>query len=46
MVYGGAEITGRSVKKNVRDGMTMVRAERFTFGELTVKENLHLASWG
>ncbi len=46
VVYGGAEITGRSVKKNVRDGMTMVRAERFTFGELTVKENLQLASMG
>jgi branched-chain amino acid transport system ATP-binding protein len=41
--YGGTDITGRSAKKNVRDGMTMVRAERFTFGELSVKENLQLA---
>lgn len=44
IVYRGTDITGRSVRKNVRDGMTMVRAERFTFGELTVKENLQLAS--
>lgn len=44
VVYGGTDITGRSAKKNVRDGMTMVRAERFTFGELTVKENLQLAA--
>jgi branched-chain amino acid transport system ATP-binding protein len=43
VVYCGTDITGRSAKKNVRDGMTMVRAERFTFGELTVKENLQLA---
>jgi branched-chain amino acid transport system ATP-binding protein len=43
VMYGGTDITGRSAKKNVRDGMTMVRAERFTFGELTVKENLQLA---
>jgi branched-chain amino acid transport system ATP-binding protein len=44
VTYGGKDITGRSAKKNVRDGMTMVRAERFTFGELTVKENLQLAA--
>ena len=43
IMYAGTDITGRSAKKNVRDGMTMVRAERFTFGELTVKENLQLA---
>jgi branched-chain amino acid transport system ATP-binding protein len=43
IVYAGTDITGRGAKKNVRDGMTMVRAERFTFGELTVKENLQLA---
>jgi branched-chain amino acid transport system ATP-binding protein len=42
--YKGVEITGRSSARNVRDGMTMVRAERFTFGELTVRENLQLAS--
>src|ERR1700759_2655728 len=42
VTYGGKDITGRSAKKNVRDGMTMVRAERFTFGELTVKGKLQL----
>jgi branched-chain amino acid transport system ATP-binding protein len=44
IVYHGSDITGRGAKKNVRDGMTMVRAERFTFGELSVKENLQLAA--
>lgn len=42
--YRGADVTGRKPGRNVRDGMTMVRAERFTFGELTVRENLQLAS--
>jgi branched-chain amino acid transport system ATP-binding protein len=42
--YKGTDITGRGARRNVRDGMTMVRAERFTFGELTVKENLQLAA--
>jgi branched-chain amino acid transport system ATP-binding protein len=42
--YHGVDITGRSPARNVRDGVTMVRAERFTFGELTVRENLQLAS--
>jgi branched-chain amino acid transport system ATP-binding protein len=41
--YKGADVTGRRPARNVRDGMTMVRAERFTFGELTVRENLQLA---
>jgi branched-chain amino acid transport system ATP-binding protein len=41
--YRGADITGRRPARNVRDGMTMVRAERFTFGSLTVRENLQLA---
>lgn len=41
--YLGADVTGRKPGRNVRDGMTMVRAERFTFGELTVRENLQLA---
>jgi branched-chain amino acid transport system ATP-binding protein len=42
--YKGTNITGRSAKRNVRDGMTMVRAERFIFAELTVKENLLMAA--
>jgi branched-chain amino acid transport system ATP-binding protein len=42
--YRGHDITGRGARRNVRDGMTMVRAERFTFGELSVRENLLLAS--
>lgn len=41
--YKGVDVTGRRPARNVRDGMTMVRAERFTFGELTVRENLRLA---
>lgn len=41
--YKGVDVTGRRPARNVRDGMTMVRAERFTFGELTVRENLQLA---
>jgi branched-chain amino acid transport system ATP-binding protein len=35
-------ITGRSPRRNVRDGMTLLRSERFTFGELSVRENLLL----
>lgn len=35
-------ISGRSPRRNVRDGMTLLRSERFTFGELSVRENLLL----
>jgi branched-chain amino acid transport system ATP-binding protein len=42
--YRGRDVTGRSARRNVHDGMTMVRAEGFTFGELSVRENLQLAS--
>jgi branched-chain amino acid transport system ATP-binding protein len=42
IVYQGADIAGRSARKNVASGMSMVRSERFTFGELTVRENLLL----
>lgn len=42
--YKGEDITGRSAGRNVREGMTMVRADRFVFGELTVRENLQVAA--
>lgn len=36
------DITGRSPRRNMRAGVSLVRSERFTFGELTVEENLLL----
>lgn len=38
----GQNVTGRSPRRNMRDGMTLVRSERFTFTELSVRENLML----
>lgn len=40
--YHDQIISGRSPRKNVREGMTLLRSERFTFGELSVRENLLL----
>jgi branched-chain amino acid transport system ATP-binding protein len=40
--FRGRVVTGRTPRRNVRDGMTLLRSERFTFGELSVHENLLL----
>jgi branched-chain amino acid transport system ATP-binding protein len=43
--YFGSDRTRASPRSNVIDGMSLIPAERFVFGDLTVRENLLLGGW-
>lgn len=42
--YQGVECTGRSARRNVREGMALIPSERFVFQDLTVTDNLLLGA--
>jgi branched-chain amino acid transport system ATP-binding protein len=42
--YLGTDHTGRSARRNVRDGMALIPSERFVFQDLTVHDNLLLGA--
>jgi branched-chain amino acid transport system ATP-binding protein len=42
VVFDGRSIAGAPAVRNVRDGLTLIPQERFTFPDLTVAENLML----
>lgn len=44
VVYRGENITGLGCRDTVRRGMSLIPAERFVFGDLTVHENLLLGA--
>jgi branched-chain amino acid transport system ATP-binding protein len=43
--FRGRDLAGRSVADNLRAGLTLVPQGGFTFGEMTVAENLELGAW-
>jgi branched-chain amino acid transport system ATP-binding protein len=46
VTFDGREITSLRAIDNVRDGMTLIPAERFVFADLTVLDNLKLGAYG
>jgi branched-chain amino acid transport system ATP-binding protein len=44
VIFDGQDITGQSGIQSVRQGMTLIPAERFTFADLTVLDNLRLGA--
>jgi branched-chain amino acid transport system ATP-binding protein len=44
ITYRGADITGCECRETVQRGMSLIPAERFVFGDLTVYENLLLGA--
>lgn len=46
ITFRGRDIRSVSAIDNVRDGMTMIPAERFVFADLTVLDNLKLGAYG
>lgn len=45
VVYNGRAITNRSPRDNVKDGISFIPQEKYTFPGLTVKENLELGAY-
>ncbi len=45
VVFNGTVITQRSPRDNVKDGISFIPQERFTFPGLTVRENLELGAY-
>ena len=46
VTFGGADITRAKGIGNVKRGMTLIPAEHFVFGDLTVIDNLRLGAFG
>jgi branched-chain amino acid transport system ATP-binding protein len=46
VVFGGTDITRAKGIANVHRGMTLIPAEHFVFGDLTVIDNLRLGAYG
>jgi branched-chain amino acid transport system ATP-binding protein len=44
ITYRGADVTKASCRHNVKAGMSIIPAERFVFGDLTVEDNLRLGA--
>lgn len=44
IVYRGKDVTRSSCRANVQAGMSLIPAERFVFGDLTVLDNLRLGA--
>ena len=45
VLYSGSDITGRSPMDNVRDGITYTPQDRYTFPDLSVRENMELGAY-
>jgi len=44
VTYEGADITGRSPRKNVMSGISLIPSEHFVFADMTVRDNLLLGA--